>query len=156
MTYSSSFVKTLTEASGNQAPVLLVEITHASLGTPIRLTQDVEDIISNGNTYTALGFYLELPSQPESGSAEARIVIDNVSKDVMYWLETTNGARDSRCKIMQISKSAPNTIEYSLDLIMTDIVANSRSISARLSYIDIYNKQCFPTVYDIRTAPGAI
>ena len=53
-TYSRSSQEKM-NATGGEAPVLLLEITHPDLSAPIRVVNDNQDLTSNGNTFVGWG-----------------------------------------------------------------------------------------------------
>ena len=67
--------------------VLLCALTieHENLTTPLRIVNNTEDIVSNGNTFTAVGFDIRLPEDREEGFGKAKLKINNVDQ----WLTPT-------------------------------------------------------------------
>lgn len=154
MTYSSNFKKEVNKVSGGDVRVILLEINHEELSEPIRVVNDKQDIVSNGDTYLALAFNITLPDDPEAGLPRASISIDNVSKDLMFWLEQSDGARGATATIRQVLRSDPNTIESEVTLNLTNISANSYQVSGQLGYDDILNMSANPFCYRPENAPG--
>jgi hypothetical protein len=58
--YTTHFKERVGALSGD-APSYLLEISHPQLAVPIRICNDTQDIVSNGNTFTAMGFRVSLP-----------------------------------------------------------------------------------------------
>lgn len=154
MTYSTTFQETITKVNAVESPLTLVTIEHTDLGTPVRLVNDNQDLTSGGDLYQAYPFAFSFPTQPETGLPEARIVIDNLGKPLMTWLEASNGGAGATITLEHVLRSAPNTIEASIVLELHDIVITSQSINARMSYPNPSHKKVNPTRYDPINSPG--
>lgn len=154
MAYSATFKKKLTSLSPSESPLILLEINHSSMGTPLRLVNDLQNVTSGGNVYNACAFRITLPSQPETGATESKLELDNVGKELMSALESSAGLRGATVTIKQILRSAPNTIEFSITFFLENIQCTQTIVSGTLRFTDIFNKSCFPTKYNIINSPG--
>jgi hypothetical protein len=69
-------------------PLILLTITHPSLGEPIRLVNNnlslsgATNIVRGADTYVAFPFELELPSDLDADIPRARLKVTNVSREV--------------------------------------------------------------------------
>ena len=63
-----------------QVFLCLVEIDHADLAVPIRLVNNYESIISNGDTYEAAAFMFTPPVEEDGTIKNSRITFDNVDR----------------------------------------------------------------------------
>ena len=64
----------------------LMTIDHPSWGTPVRLVDNGEDVVSNGNTFIAMPFKLALPTIEGDSAPEVTVEIDNVHRDILATL----------------------------------------------------------------------
>ena len=78
-------VQRVTDADGI---LLLLELTAPSFGTTVRLVNDTQDCVSNGNTYVAFPFRFTLPDDIPGQVARARLEIDNVGREITADLES--------------------------------------------------------------------
>lgn len=62
--------------------LVLLTINHASLGAPLRFVNNTVDITSNGNDYIAYPFDLTLPDERDGNAPTAKLVIDNVMREI--------------------------------------------------------------------------
>lgn len=76
-----SFESNLLGAYSSEPLVVLLEITHAALPAPIRVTNNGADITSNGDLYQAFPFDIDLPGDSE-GDPIARLRIANVDRSI--------------------------------------------------------------------------
>ena len=93
----------------SEAFLVLLEIDHADLASPIRVTSDGVDTTSGGETFVAYPFEMSLPSNPETGVSQAQLTIDNVSQDIITSIR--NITTPPSVVIRVVLASAPSTIE---------------------------------------------
>jgi hypothetical protein len=108
-TLSTNFKADAFKQEGGEVYLVLLEINHASLGTPIRVVNNYADVTSNGNTYSAFPFTINLPSDTDEGSTDVSIAIDNIDRTVVDAVRTVTGP--PTVTISVILASAPNSIE---------------------------------------------
>lgn len=154
MARSAEYNKVVNSVSATEFPLILVEIDHSGLTEPVRVVNDQQDITHNGDLFQAMNFSIKIPNQPETGRVGAKITIDNIGKELISWLEVSNGGSGSTAKLIQVLRSVPNVTEAEYNLYLTNISIDANVVSATLSYTDIYNQTCFPYVYNVHTAPG--
>jgi hypothetical protein len=138
--YSDEYKSTLAAVSAPEAPLMLLEINHPELTSPIRVVNDTQSLTSNGNLYQDFAFRLIVPSDFENQLPKARISIDNVGKDLMQWIETSDGAAGATVKMSQVMRSRPDQIEWSITMQMFNVITNQKEISAELGYENLFSK----------------
>ncbi len=152
--YSSEYKSTLAKVSAEEAPLVLLEISHADLTEPVRVVNDMQDLISNGNTFIACPFRYVLPDDFENQLPKARLAVDNVGRDLMYWIETTGGGQNSSVKMMQVMRSRPDTIEWSISMNLYNVTATLQEISAELGFENLFARPAVLMQYRPETTPG--
>lgn len=145
--YSDVYKSTLAEVSAPEAPLLLLEINHPELPSPVRVVNDTQNITSNGNLYLGFAFRFILPSDYENQLPKARIAIDNVGKDLMQWIETSDGGAGSTVQLSTVMRSRPNQIEWTMTMSMFNIQANAREVSAELGFENLFTKPAISIQY---------
>jgi len=154
---STTAAKAVNSTAAAALPIYLLEITHPDLATPIRIVQDTKDVVYAGDTYIAMGFTIIPPDDMSSGLPKARLAVDNVTRDLMQWVETSNGAQGASATIRAGMRNAQNVvtvIEWSQTLDLADITATFQTVSASLGYEDILNLPGVPYTYTPDTAQG--
>lgn len=120
---SRSLSLTMREAANAQetgeVPVFLLTFTHADLAEPIRLSTDptsritttplVYGTVSRSNTYTFLPMQIALPEEGEDVPPTARLILDNVSRDLVAALRETD--EPASVTIEMVLASDPDTVE---------------------------------------------
>lgn len=152
--YSTAYKSTLAEVSAEETPLILLEITHPSLGTTVRICNDTIDVTSNGNLYIAMPFRCTLPDDFENRIPKASLSIDNVSKDLMQWIESSNGAKNAQVRFIQIMRSRPNTIEWEITLTMFNVKATVQEITGELGFQNLFSKPAISIQYRPENSPG--
>lgn len=152
--YSAAYKSTVSSVSAPEAPLVLLEITHPTLTSPIRVVNDTQDITCNGDLYIGYPFRFIPPDDFENQSPKATLAIDNVGKDLMYWIETSGGGSGSLIKIMSIMRSQPDLIEWDITLELSNVRASMAEISADLGYENLYSKSAISKKYRPDNSPG--
>lgn len=154
MSKTTNFHETVNSVNADEFPLVCVEIEHASLGSTVRIVNDTDDLTHSGDVYTALNFRVKLPNQPETGRVSASLEVDNNAKELVDWIDSSNGANGAQVTFHQVLRSNPNVSEYDVILYATNVQITPDIVSMELSFTDIYNRACLPTTYNRTTAKG--
>lgn len=138
--YSAQYKSTLAKVSMEESPLILLEINHPELSQPVRVVNDTINITSNGNSFIAFPFNCSLPDDIENQLPRARLSISNVGRDLMYWLETTDGGQGSTATFQQVMRSRPNQIEWSITMSLFNVSATNLEVSAELGFENLFTK----------------
>ena len=131
---------------------MLATLTHPSFPT-IRLVNNSEDIVSNGETFTAFPMRIRLPMDDGESTREVSIEFDNVSLTLIDELRTVTSPID--VKIDMILSSNPDDIQISLDeLKMRNVTYNKQTVSARLYLDSFLNVELTSERYSPKLYPG--
>lgn len=152
--YSSEYKSTLARVSASETPLILLQIDHPDLDSPIRVVNDTQDITSNGDTYIAFPFRCTLPDDFEGKLPKATLSIDNVGKDLMYWIESTDGGIGSTATFKQVMRSRPDQIEWSITMSLFNIIATNAEVSAELGFENLFSKPAILLSFRPETSPG--
>lgn len=131
-------------------PVLyLLEIEHEDLEEPLRIVNNTEDVVSEGNLYTAMGFELRLPEERDATPRGARIAIDNTSQWLTPTIRTLFGEFEVTIKVatptdLDANPPVYDNIEFSyLPMQLASVEWNDVTVQGTLSYENLAN-QPFP------------
>ncbi len=113
---TSTLFKSMANAQETGEVLLaLVTITHSSIiGGPLRVVQDLQDITSNGNVYTAFPFEITLPSDSDDGPAKVMLRIDNIDRSIAQTIRTIPPSSPPTVQVDIIVASQPDTVELSM------------------------------------------
>lgn len=129
---SSAFLDAINASDTTEAFIVLLELDHESLATPIRVVGYDVDVVSNGNTYLAFPFELTLPDDVPSKAPRAKLVIDNVNQSIIQTLRGISTPPSIVIKI--VLESDPDTVEvefngFSLSHITYDAITIEGSLT---------------------------
>lgn len=152
--YSSQYKSTLAKVSSEEAPLVLLEITHPSLSIPVRVVNDMQDVMSNGSLFLACPFRFVPPDDYENQLPKARLAIDNVGRDLMYWIETTSGGQGSAVRAMNIMRSRPDQIEWSISMNLYNVQVTMKEVTAELGFDNLFAKPAVARQFRPDNSPG--
>jgi hypothetical protein len=153
MTYSAAFVEAVVSQNTDEVFLFLLTLSHADLTTPIRVVNNTEDIVSNGNVYTAFPFNLVLPQDDGESLPQIVITLSNVTLEFIDEIRALNGALDVKLEV--ILASSPNTIEMSIDGMKTyTINYDAQNMQATCQIEDVLNMSFPSEIYLPSNFPG--
>ena len=122
--------------------IALIEITHPLLSQPIRVCSDAKNVYSNGKTFIAYPFELQLPSSTATEVPKASIKIDNVDQDIMFNLRSINTPPNISFSIVRAGN--PNLIEVSYpNFILNSVQYDALTITGDIS-VEQYMTEPYP------------
>lgn len=122
-------------AESGEAFIILLTFTHESLASPIRVGSDSVDTVSRGQAYIAYPFDLTLPDDDEGRAPRARLVIDNVDRQIVATLR--NLATSPVLTLEIVRAAAPDVVEAVFhDFRLRNVRYDSHVIEADLTIED--------------------
>lgn len=152
MSRSTRF-KAAANALDGAAPLILLEIIHPSLPQPVRVVNDVQDVASKGNVYTACPFRVAFPDDSDGKYPEAKLQIDNIGRELTYWLENSQGGAGAQCRLIQILRDYPDDWEADYLLDMRSIGVDQLVVTASLSYKNVFDLPAVGIQYRAEVLP---
>lgn len=152
--YSSAARQNMLATSADEPFLVMLEITHPDLVAPIRVVNDVVDLVSNGNTYIALPFRVTLPDDIRGQIPTASLEIDNIGRELTRWLEVSGGGQGAKCRILQVMRSNPNLIEFNILLDLTNLSITNEVVSGSLGFVNTLGQVSTTINFTPTTAPA--
>lgn len=122
----------------DECPIVLLEIDHADLAAPIRVTSDAVDTVHLGNTYMAFPFAIAFPDDTDDVPPTSRLIIDNVDRQVVQAIRNITSSPD--VTMWMVLASDPDTIEAGpFAMTMESAEYNALTVSGNLAYEDDLN-----------------
>lgn len=132
--------------------LLLVTLQHSSFGT-LRLVNNVVDITSRSNVYSAFPMKITLPTDDGESLREVQIEFDNVSLELIQEIRSVTDY--IAVTIEMILASDPNSVEIEMgELKIKDLTYNKTSIKAKLFMDDFLNTEMTGEKYTPTNFPG--
>ena len=152
--YSAAYKSTLASTAAPEAPLILLEINHPALSEPVRVINDNDALTSNGKTFIACPFTCELPDDFADQLPRASLVVDNVGRDLMYWIENSGGGEGSTATFSQVMRSRPDLVEWSITMNLYNVTADVQHVSAELGFENLFGRPAVQMCFRPETAPG--
>ena len=152
--YSAGYQEVINATGADEAPHILLEISHPGLTEPARLINDTQDLPSNGQLFVGIPFQIVLPDDLEEGAPRATLQIDNVGRELTQWVESSGGGEDATVRIMQVLRSAPDVIEWEVTMSLSNVHMTMAVVSGTLTYDDLLNRPSVTVLFRPETAPG--
>ncbi len=122
--------------------LILLTLSHAQLTQPIRVTSDAVATASRGESFTPFPFELSLPDDNDGRPPEARLVIDNIDRQIVRAVRLLPSAPLVLIEIVRAA--APDTVEARFeDFRLTDVSYDSQAVEGNLTVED-FTAEPFP------------
>lgn len=134
-TLSPAMETAIAAEESDECPLVLVTIEHDDLPEPIRVVNNIEDIVSNGATFVGLPFEIELPDEGER-PGEARIRVDNVDRRIVKAVRSIQTPPDVTVQV--ILASQPDVIDMEITgLKLRDTTTDAAAVTGYLRFEDL-------------------
>lgn len=125
-----------------EAFLVLLKISHQDLPEPLYFVRDGVSCASQGQVYIPVPFDITLPSDTDDEPPQAKITIDNVSREVTEAIRQIPVTPDVELSI--VLASTPDVLEYGPVLFqLSDVQIDALTITGTLIYDPVTNEQ-FP------------
>jgi hypothetical protein len=133
---STTAAHSATAEETDEVWLVLITISHADLDEPLRVVNNIEDIVSRGETYIACPFELEEPGDDPDGPTDARIKVDNVDRRIVDAHRLISSPPS--VTLEAILASDPDELEYSIQgLILRDASWDATAVQGTLRFEDL-------------------
>ena len=140
-------------AAPERAVITAVEVRHPDLATPIRVVDDVAAREIGGERYAPLRFGARLAQDAEGEAPRAQLVMDNVGRELMQWIEAAGGAAGATARVMQVVEgdAAP---DWEMTLDVHSISADQAQVHAELGFDPLLGRAAVAWRHDPDRTPG--
>jgi len=135
----------------------LITFTDYENNDELYAVNNLEDVLSNGQLFTAFPFQLTLPPDDGQKPQSLSLTFPNVGRELMHLVREYEAGKTPKVKFDLILASAPDAIEKTIDFMevgaveynVLDIKFNliSSSIFARKTCTGTYNQSEFPGLF---------
>lgn len=157
--YTSAAIEQMNAVTADDLPVMLIQIDHPDLTSPVRVTNALRDpgdpITHQGDDYIPLGFSITPPDDLSQGIPRARLAVDNVGGELMEFLELSNGGNAATVTLTQILLSDPDTVQWSIgNLTLSGVSASATTVEADLTFEDLLSRAGVAVRHTPDRSPG--
>lgn len=128
------------------AYIILLTIDHVGFVDPIRVCSEGENIVSNGNEFIAFPFELVLPDNPDGAAPSAKLVCDNIDRQIGLALRQITPQSGPASVLIQIVLSSDyDYVEVEFpDFLLTNVVMNAVTVEGDLT-IENFGSKPYPS-----------
>jgi hypothetical protein len=144
-TTSSALRRMANAQETGEALLALVEITHSSMtGSPIRVAQNLQAMVCQGNTYIAFPFQIKLPDDSDEVFPEVTLAIDAVDQTIATAIRSLSPSQSPSVTIKIVLASQPDTVEMAMNnMILRSVQGDAFTIEGKLT-LDDSDLETFP------------
>ena len=142
-------------AVASDQPLILLKIDHVDLSVPIFVVNDRVNVTSNAQEYIAFPFEIKLPDSLEDAPPRARLLIDNVSREIAQAIRDISTA--ASVTISVVLRVDPDTLELEFPTMrLTNVRYDALQVSGDLEFEDL-TREPFPArTFSPAEFPGLI
>lgn len=119
-----------------EAWLTLMTLDHASLGSPIRLVNNTEAIVSAGESFSACPFQFVFPSEDAETIGEANVEIDGVDQSIVASVRQIASPLDAVIEV--VLADSPDTVEVRISgLKLRNVEYDAHRITGTLRFEDV-------------------
>ena len=138
--------------------VWALEITHPMVNPPARVVADTVQHRIEGSVFHPVAFEAEIVSSTEGEIPRASLRVDNVGREMMEWVEASQGGRDVRMTVMRVrpplDEDGNSTVLERRTLPVTISEVDNLSIRVTLAYDLSFDRPSVIMRHDPTTSPG--
>lgn len=146
--------ETIRAASPRYRVLTCAEIRHPDAITPVRLVNDIESRVIDGETYVRSRFEAQLADEVERRSPRAQLVVGNVGRALQQWVELVGGAGGGTVRVFEILDLAGVLPEWELTLDIASVATTSAHVVLTLGFDPLLGRPSVALRFDPQTAPG--
>ena len=154
MTVSQSTAAALHRVDDTGGVLMLLTIAHPALSGPVHVVNDTRGIESNGVTYVALPFTVQLPNDKSKEVPRARLQMDNVGRELTAELERLPPGAVLQATLMAVHRNTPHTVEYEFTSALSGVSVDQLTVSATMGPDDIMRRPAVLLRFDQKTSPA--
>lgn len=151
----SATTRTQLQATADNHGLLeLLEIDHASFGSPVRICNDTRDWTIGGSTYVALPFACKLPNQARGENPRAQLQIDNVGRELTAAIEGLPVGAELLATFKLVSRATPSVVDYQFIAQLSGISITPTVVTCTMGSDDTMRQTAVRVRFDPANTPG--
>lgn len=131
-----------------------LEITNPSFSGPMRICNDVQDFVSQGEAYIGLPFGFTLPEDRSGSAPRMKLAVDNVGRGFSDELERLRPGTTTMAKLNLVARDTPDVREHSFWLPMTTVTVSGATAQATCGVDEVMRQAACKQVANPFTLPG--
>ncbi len=152
--YTDALKINVNKLNAEEAPIILIEISHPMISEIIRIVQDNKDVVSNGFTYNAVSFQLQRQSDIQGELPKVTLTVQNVGRSLVRWIDMSGGGKQAVVTSKIIRRSDPDVVEEAITLGIERTTVTTMSIVFSLVVYNNLVRRGIKYIFNNKTAPG--
>lgn len=152
--FSDNLKINVNKLSANETPIVLLEITHPMISETIRLVHDNCDVVSNGETYVAMGFQIKRQSDVQGELPKVTLTVQNVGRSLVKWVDISGGGKGAEIVAKIIRRSEPDVIEEAIPMQIERVNVTTMLITFHLVVYNNLVRRGIKLIFNKELAPG--
>lgn len=152
--FSNNLKINVNKLSATETPIVLIEINHPMIPETIRLVHDNCDVISNGNTYMAMGFEMKRQADVQGELPKVSLMVQNVGRSLVKWIDMSGGGKGAEVVAKIIRRSDPDVVEESIPMGIERVTITTLLVTFHLVVYNNLVRRGIKLIYNNKTAPG--
>lgn len=134
--FSEAATASINAQETDEVWLTLLTIDSPELEQPLRFVNNNASVTSRGNLYLAFPFEVEFPGQDEQNPGEARLVIDNIDRQIVNFVRSISAPPQVTMEV--VLGSSLDTVEASFsNMTLRNVSYNASSVTGILKFEDI-------------------
>lgn len=148
---------TVNDQASDIALLWLLTFTDYDDNVELRAVNNLTDVVSRGDTYTAFPFSLVLPADDGPRQQSLKLSFANVGRELMQLVREYAPGRNPKVKLELIESNRPDNVEKRIDFLEVGSVTFDAlaltfellpsSVFARKTCVGTYNQAEFPGLF---------
>ena len=154
MPFSNEFKINVNKLNNDEKLLALLEITHPFLSVPVRLVNDNEDFLFNGDNFLAMPFKIKRQDDVQGELPKVILSISNIGRTLVRWVDSSGGGKGATVSVIISRRSTPTVTEERLNLSIQSVSITTELVSFNMIVQNNLVKRSMLYLYDINRAPG--
>lgn len=134
--------------------VELLEVTNPSFSDTMRIANDVQDWVSQGQAYIGIPFGFTLPDDVSGQAPRMRLSMDNVGRGISDELERRLPGSITMARLIVVARDTPDRHEHVFWLPLTQVSINGSVAQATASVDELMRQAACKQIANPFTLPG--
>ena len=135
-----------------------LEIEHPAITEPVRVVADTVEHTVEGNRYVPLAFHARVPQAKEGEVRTAVLRIDNVGRELMRWVEASQGGRDASMRVLRLIPPIEGLVEsdiaWEVEMSVGVAEVTNEYVTVSLTDEPVFGRPAVILRHDPATSPG--
>lgn len=152
--FSDEFKINVNKLNADEAVLVCIEIRHPFISDVIRIVNDSDNLISNGNTYLPMGFEFKRHDDVENELPRCTVTFQNIGRLLTKWVDASGGGKMASFDMLLIRRKNPNFVEERISFEVGQCNVTTEIVGFELIIQNNLRKRAINYMYDLKRAEG--